>query len=280
MTTTASTSSLPNTAQPRVVVIPVAYGAEAGLAQGPRAVLEASRRIESFDDELGYEPFAVGVAAAAPLWDEPPFANTERAVGDTLDRGQFPIVLGGEHSLALGAVRAVWKRNQDLAVVQISAGLQLKETPENPYVRHSFAARVRDYGLPVVQVGARAATRSEVEKVTDASGVFWARHYRGATGSGRAWDIPDVLAAVPERPLYLSIDLGVLDPGVFPGSGTLEPGGLGWYPLIELVRQLFVSREVLACDLAEVVPIPGQPHSERLAARLLHKLVGYRFWRG
>lgn len=264
---------------PRAIVIPVQYGSEPGLAEGPKAILEASRRLESFDEELNCEPFSMGVGAYVPIWDEPPFGMTERGVGDALDRGQFPIVLGGDQSLALGAMRATWKRYSRLSVVQITACAHRREVPGDPYARYSLAARAGNLGLDFVQVGVRSLSRLEREQLRGDEPIFWARYYIGhGPEPDKAWDIPDVLTAVPEGPVYLSIDLSALDPSVLPASGTSEPGGLSWYPLLRLLRSLFTRFDVLACDLCELVP--GQIHSERLAARLLLKLLAYKFFTG
>jgi agmatinase len=261
---------------PRVAVIPVAYNPE--MAAGIQAVLDVSRTLESFDPELGYEPFSVGVLVISSVWDEAPFAITERAASHLLAQGCLPIVLGGHQISALGAIRAAWKRYPNLAVVQITAATHLRESPGDAYGPYALAARVHDFSLPVVQIGVRHANRSEVARLAGFSGqehqVFWAEDFLGhRPQSAQTWRIEDVIATLPQVPLYLSVDLSALESGIMPSNG--EPGGLGWYPLLELLRGCM--NRVVACNLCEFAAIPGVSLPERTTAQLLQKLLGYRF---
>ena len=77
--------------------------------------------------------------------------------------------------------------------------------------------------------------------------------------------------------VYLTIDLDALDPSILLGTGTPEPGGLGWYELLKYMRLLFAQREVVGFDIVELAPIPGHKASEFLAAKLYYKLLSYRF---
>lgn len=261
---------------PRVAVIPVTHSPEATV--GIQAVLDASRTLENFDPELGYEPFSVGVAVLPNLWDEPPFGITERAVANILTQECLPIVLGGDQILTLGAIRATWKRYPDLAVVQITASAHLREYPGDAYGRYALATRLHDFRLPVVQIGVRNANRSEMERIAafpdQEHRTFWMQNFLGhGTQSAQTWCAEDVIAALPQSPLYLSVDLSTLDAGMMPSNG--ESGGLGWYPLMEILRRCM--GRVVACDLCESQSIPGMSLPERTAARLLQKLIGYRF---
>ncbi|MBC7880174.1 MAG: arginase family protein [Anaerolineae bacterium] len=261
---------------PRVAVLPVAHSPE--MTVGIQAVLDASRCLDSFDPELGFEPFAVGVAVLPSLWDEAPFGNTERAVGNLLAQECLPIVLGGEQITSLGAIRAAWKRFPELVVVQITASTHLRESPGDAYGRHALAARIHDFSLPIVQIGVRNANRSEMERLAGFSGrehqVFWAQDFLGhGSPSAQTWRCDEVIAALPQSAIYLSVDFSALESGIMPSNG--EPGGLGWYPLLELLRGSM--GRVVACDLCEFVPLPGVNRPERTAARLLQKLVGYKF---
>jgi agmatinase len=262
--------------EPRVAVIPVAYSPE--MAVGIQAVLDVSRALESFDPELGYEPFSVGVLVLSSIWDEAPFAITERTTSSLLAQGCLPIVLGGHQISTLGAIRAAWKRHPNLAVVQITASTHLRESPGDAYGRYALAARIHDFALPTVQIGVRNANRSEMERLAGFSRqehqVFWAKDFLGhGSQSAQTWSVADVVAALPPVPLYLSVDLSALEAGIMPSNG--EPGGLGWYPVLEMLRGCM--NRVVACDLCEFAAVPGVSLPERTTARLLQKLIGYRF---
>lgn len=279
-------AGLPNSESDRqsakAVVIPVAFevNPNSGTAQGPRAILDASQKIEHFDAELCIDPCRIGIATTEYFWDEAPFAHTEKMVGEVLDAGKFPIVLGGEHPLTLGAVRACWKRHPDLAVVQIGACANLRDDQDDPHAHASTMARIKDYHLPVVQVGIRSLSSSEMKWLDSRAGeshqVFWAKDFVQHT-SGPSWDVADVVAAVPARPVYVTIGLDGLDPAILPATTTSEPGGLSWYALIKLMRALMTTHDVIACDLMGLAPIPGSHYSDFLAARLVYKLIGYKF---
>ncbi len=261
---------------PRVAVIPVADSPE--MAAGIQAVLEVSRTLESFDPELGYEPFSVGVLVLSSLWDEAPFAITERAASNLLMRECLPIVLGGNHISSLGAIRAAWKLYPNLAVVQITTATHLRESPEDAYGRYTLAARIHDFSVPIVQIGVSHANRSEMERLAGFSAhehqVFWAKDFADhGSPSAQTWRIDDVIAGLPQVPLYLSVDLSALHSGMMPSNGA--PDGLGWYPLMALLRGCM--HRVVACNLCEFASIPGASLPERTTARLLQKLIGYRF---
>jgi agmatinase len=91
---------------------------------------------------------------------------------------------------------------------------------------------------------------------------------------GRSWTAREVLATI-SGPVYLSLDLDGLDCSLLPATGTPEPGGLFWEETLDLLRVLFRERKVVAADLVELAPIPGQPSSDYLAARLATKILAY-----
>lgn len=268
----------------RAIVIPFPYEAttsyRGGTKDGPAAILSASAQVELYDDELDWSPYEVGIATMAPVWPsridyDTPLRQIEGATAEALAAGLFPIVLGGEHALSLGPVRAALARHPDLAVLQLDAHADLRQAyDDTPFSHASAMCRLVDLGVPLVQVGVRNISAEEMAwwREKQPSKIFWARDYcRGRH------TVAEVLAALGDRPVYLTIDLDGLDPAIMPGVGTPEPGGLGWYETLDLLRALFTHKQVVACDVVELAPIPGQNVSEFAAAKLIYKIIGYRF---
>ncbi|MEB3195789.1 MAG: agmatinase [Candidatus Sericytochromatia bacterium] len=268
----------------KVCVVPFPYEAttsyRGGTKDGPAALLMASAQVELYDDELDWSPYEVGIATTATLWPsrenyDAPMRQLEGVVDAALERGMFPIVLGGEHAITVGSVRAALKRWPDLAVLQIDAHADLRQAYEDtPHSHASAMARLVDLGVPLVQVGIRNISAEEMAwwREKQPSTIFWARDYcRGRQGPA------EVLAALGDRPVFLTIDLDGLDPAVIPGVGTPEPGGLGWWETLDLLRTLFRSKQVVGCDVVELAPIAGENVSEFAAAKLVYKLIGYKF---
>lgn len=268
----------------KVVVIPFPYESttsyRGGTKEGPQAILQASAQVELYDDELDWSPYEVGIATSQVLWPtRGDYASTlkqiEDATAEAYDRGLFPIVLGGEHAISYGPVKATKARYPDLAVLQIDAHADLRQSYEDtPYSHASAMARVVDLDVNLVQVGIRNISAEEMAWWREAkpSTIFWARDY--VTGKH---SVQEVLDALGDRPVYLTIDVDGIDPSVVPGTGTPEPGGLTWYQTLDLMRALFAHKNVVGCDVVELAPIGGENVSEFAVAKLIYKLIGYKF---
>ncbi|HEY9724085.1 MAG TPA: arginase family protein, partial [Oscillatoriaceae cyanobacterium] len=192
-----------NLEQAKAIVIPFPYEAttsyRGGTKEGPAAILTASAQVELYDDELDWSPYEVGVATAATVWPTresyaATMAQIESVTAAALDRGLFPIVLGGEHAISQGPVRATLAKYPDLAVLQIDAHADLRqEYEETPYSHASAMARLVDLGVPLVQVGVRNISKAEMDwwRETRPSTIFWARDY--CRGKHRLQDVIDAL---------------------------------------------------------------------------------------
>jgi agmatinase len=288
-------SSRPETA--RVVLLPAPYDAtttyRAGTRDGPRAILDASRELELYDLELDCEVAALGLHTAPAI--EPhlgdPAAMVARvgdAVRAVLAAGKLPIVLGGEHTLTAGAVAAAAGLWPDLALLYLDAHADVRGPYLGARYNHASALRLalEDGGLDArsaVAVGVRSMAAEEADyrrrtglRVVTADRVAGAR--RGGGGEdplARLW--AETLAALgpPGRPLYVSVDLDVFDPGVLPAVGTPEPGGLDWYEVTSLLRAAARRFRIVAADVVELAPAEGPVASAFTAAKLVYKLAGY-----
>lgn len=267
----------------KVVILPVPYESTTsyggGTAHGPRAILEASRYIELYDQELDAEPYEVGIATLPPLslsraGAEQAIAELRKAYDAVLDQGdhRFIIMLGGEHSITSAPVLA-WADRLDtrLSVLQIDAHTDLRPEYEGtPWSHASVMARCMDR-VDITAVGIRAMTREErdLERSRDNIHIFFADDIH----SGDGW-IDSVMNTLGDT-VYITFDVDGLDPSLIPSTGTPEPGGLTWYPTLKLLRRVFTERRVVAADIVELAPLPGLQAPDFLMAKLAYKMVGY-----
>jgi N1-aminopropylagmatine ureohydrolase len=193
--------------------------------------------------------------------------------------GRFVVTLTGEHTGALGAIRAHAKHYPNLCVVQIDAHGDLRQAyQDNPYSHASVMARVVDDGLPLVQVGIRSICPEEIERIhsSDRITTFFAAQILDPSGpyEGKSarW-IPDVVKAC-RGPVYLTFDCDGLDASLVPALGTPEPGGLGWYDTLNLITALANGPGILGMDISEIAPIEGFVAPQFCIARLIYRMLG------
>lgn len=275
---------LPSYADARAVVFPVPLDRTTsymtGTQNGPAAILRASRYVETYDEELGCEPCeAARIATIPPL--ETHEGTLEKVLGELhtgvlalLADGKFPVVLGGEHSLTAPCVAAAAKKCKNLSVLQIDAHADLREAYQgNPASHASVMRRVVEI-CPAVQVGLRAVSAEEVAAMPRLPvKVYWAKDIvRAETAAWVARVVDDLTENV-----YLTVDLDGFDPAYVPATGTPEPGGLDWYQVMALIRAVARRRRVVAMDVVELLPQPGDHASDFLAAKLVYKALGYIF---
>ncbi|MBI2886807.1 MAG: agmatinase [Chloroflexi bacterium] len=264
----------------RILVLPVPYDSttsyKTGAREGPQAILDASVNLELFDQELGRAPAAVGIHTlpeVAPVLSGPQ-AMVERLyqiAQDLLRQDRLLVMLGGEHLLAAAMVRAFVERYPHLTVLQFDAHGDLRDEYLESRYTHACTARRMVELCPLVQVGVRSLSAEEWAFLGSAPPVttFFAQE---APLSGAQLDRL-VAALGPE--VYVTFDLDALDPAIMPGVGNPEPGGLGWWETLRILRRVTQQRRVVGFDLVEYCPPEGTTASAFTAAKLAYKLMGY-----
>ncbi len=269
----------PDTARVTIIPAPLEYSVcyMKGTAHGPQAILNASSQMELYDEELDRCPIEVGVYTH-PLLDytgmdhAAALRKTGAAAREVLQRGQLPLTLGGEHSLSAPVIAAVHERYPDLTVVHIDAHGDLRNEYEGTPLSHAcIERRVVNMGIPLLEIGIRSFSPDEAAFMQTQPDVAIVWAYQMARGT----------ATIPWERLgkhtYVTIDLDAFDPGEMPAVGTPEPGGLSWYQVLDLFREICQRTTVVGMDVVELCPMPGQTRADYLAARLVYKLIGYRF---
>ncbi len=257
----------------------VSYGT--GTAGGPRAIIESSLQVETFDEETLVE------FADAPRLHTLPPVSTEGTLEECLTRilddvrplrGHFVLALGGEHSVTYGVVTGLVDDPAEVTVVQIDAHADLADELDGRRWSHgTVMRRLWEQGCSLVQIGIRSLTRSEFATAT--AGPRIVTYY--AHRLEEQW--PELLARLRrlEGKVYLTIDVDGLDPSIIPSTGTPQPGGLSWQQTLEIIRVLATQSkcDLIAADIVEFVPSPTPPGCDPTAARLAAKVLAY-WWRG
>jgi agmatinase len=263
----------------RVTVIPVPYDATTsyigGTSKGPAAIIDASAHMELYDEELGNETCRIGIHTMMPLpvKDEKPEAMlrmVSEAVARNLAPDKLPVIVGGEHSISPGAVRELVKQYPRLSVLQLDAHADLRDSYGGTPFSHACAGRRISELCPLVQAGIRSLSRDEADFRRSAPVVTFFDHQ---VKQGEAI-LEDVLRHLTDD-VYLTVDLDVLDPAIMPATGTPEPGGMSWHEITGLLRKLCLHKRVVAFDVVELSPQPGNVAPDFLAAKLMYRIMGY-----
>jgi len=261
----------------RAVVLPVPYdfttSYQGGTRQGPDAILAASRNMELWDEELGaiYRHGIHTLPSVEPAAEGPEAMvdRVDRAVSWIAEQSKLPVVLGGEHSLTTGAVRALARRIPDLSVLQIDAHADMRDRYlGSPYSHACVMRRIREL-VPASSVGIRSLSEEEAEHLRAHPAPMWSTRQFRALG-GR-WE-PILESLTPN--VFVTFDLDGLDPAFLPATGTPEPGGLDWYEAVDLLRAVSEKSRIVGFDILELAPLPGHVASDFLAARLTYRLIG------
>jgi agmatinase len=262
-----------------VVILPVPFDRTStwmkGSRRGPGALIDASRNLELYDIETDTQVYERGIHTARPVRSRRPEAMVKK-VHDRVSRyladGKFIVVLGGEHSVSIGAIAAHREQHPGMSVLHLDAHSDLRDIYGGSRYNHACVmARAREVVDTVVSVGIRSMDASERELLRD--GVFYARDCMESDEFVKK--VPEMLT---ER-VYVTVDLDVFDPGIMPSTGTPEPGGLGWYQVLQLLTSVVQMRLVIGFDVFELRPSRNKG-PDFLAAKLVYRLLSLIFERG
>jgi len=266
----------------KIVVAPVPYDAtssfKGGMREGPYAIIGNSRYIdELLEDEKGEkltglkttDIFTLDEVVVSRNSAKEAVEGVEQAIYEEIVKhGKIPLMLGGEHSITLGAVKALKKKYKDLSVLQFDAHTDLMNEYEGS--RHSHACvmrRILDLKIPVVQIGIRNMN-TEIEDYL-AKNPKQEKNIYFAPGLP---SIDEVLKGLTKN-VYLTFDLDAFDPSIMPSVGTPEPGGLLWHETISFIKEISQRVNIVGADVVELMPIPGLHAPDFLAAKLTYNII-------
>src|SRR5258708_18797623 len=276
-----TTPTTTNFEKARVVILPIPLDRTTsyvpGTRNGPHEILVASSHMELWDEETQTDVHSIGIYTLPEM--EFPFATMEevgreirRVASELVNRGKFPLVPGGEHSITPPVVAAVAAKHPGLSVLQIDAHADLREsfmgTPHN----HACAMRRTLEYARTTQVGIRSLSSEEAAAApTLPTEIFYDYNMR----QNADW-IERVVDSLSET-VYITIDVDGFDPAIMPATRTPEPGGLSWHEALALLRRVIERRTVVGCDIVELAPMGGNVAPNFLCAKLIYKILSYRF---
>ena len=261
----------------RYVLLPVPYDGTStfvkGADKGPQAILDASDSLELYDVQYQIEACNVGIHTDQHTYDlsspDKMVQSVYQRVKYFMEMQKFPILLGGEHSVSVGAIMAMHERYEDLTVLQIDAHADLRDEYHDSIYNHACVmCRAQDYAR-VVQVGIRNVCTEEMHNLVPEN-VFYAHDIYNT----EAW--MDKAVDRLTQNVYVTFDLDGLDPSILPATGTPLPGGLQWYPTLKFLDKVFRQRNVVGFDVVELCPQPDNKVSDVLAATLVYKMINMK----
>lgn len=263
----------------RFVILPIPYEAtssyKTGTKEGPQALINASKQVEFYDEELKTEPYREGICTLNEL--EPDVSNPQKMVEkiystakSLVDKKRTLIGLGGEHTISIGLVKAHKEKYRNLSVLQLDAHADLRESYQDSKYSHACVMKRINEFCDYVGVGIRNISKEEItfakkEKIK----IFYVRDIKDDPEF-----VDEILALLSEN-VYITFDLDFLDPSIMPAVGTPEPGGLGWYETLDFLKKVIQNKNVVGFDLVELSPLSGIIAPDFLAAKLLYKIIGY-----
>ena len=262
----------------KIVILPVAYDGTStyvkGADKGPSALLLASPNLEFYDIDTKTEVYKQGIYTENPLKGfnspETMVSEVEKKVAELIEKDKFVALIGGEHSVSIGSIYAHVNKHKNISVLQLDAHSDLRDSYHGSKNNHACVMSRAKEVATIAQIGIRSTDTSELKNV-NTKNTFYAKDIY----NNKNWRKKAISKL--KKKVYLTIDLDVFDPSLFPSTGTPEPGGLFWYDVIEFMQELFKTREVIGLDIVELCPSKQNKSSDFIAAKLLYTLLTYKF---
>jgi agmatinase len=261
-----------------IIILPVPYDETStwmrGADKGPEAILQASVNLEFYDVETSSEAHLAGINTVEPLFEkESPSKLVDSVYIKTLSLlsdNKFPVILGGNHTVSIGAIKAFSEYFDNLSVLQLDAHADLRPEYEGSVFNHACAmARAREFA-PIVQVGIRSMSAGEVSYIKR-DRIFYSHELY--------YDKSLYLKALDKLSdnVYITIDLDVFDPSIMPSTGTPEPGGPAYLEILHFMRDVINTKNVVGFDIVELCPSETNKSPDFIAAKIIYQLLSYKF---
>ncbi len=270
------------------VVLPVPFDNTAsfgaGAKDGPHAIICASRFLELYDHRNKNNPSKRGIFTTDEL--EPALGDSKQtvlrikdAVERVLDYGKKPIVLGGDHSVAIGCVQGIASKFEDVSVLCFDAHLDCwDELNGNKFSHACVGTQISDLTPSIskikineVIVGVRSAGANELDFCKKNSiEILYSEKIRK---DSLKKSIEQILKHLKKN-VYLTFDFDCLDPSIMPSTGTPEPEGLQFSTALQIIEEVAKKRRIVGADFCELSPNQNNKHADFLAAKLIYLTIG------
>src|SRR3990172_5787169 len=260
----------------RVAIVPVPFDLTtswiSGTCHGPKAIIEASGYMELYDIETASEIYLKGIFTYEEVTAQSSAELNNKVherVAKHIAAGKFVVTLGGEHSVAYGAAKAHIEKFPDLSILHLDAHTDRRDEFEDNKFSHACTLRrIAELNSDIVSVGIRSLDVSELQ-VLDKNRIFYAEDIF------HSMDWVEKVVKLLRTNVYITFDLDVFDPAIMPSTGTPEPGGLYWYPVLHLLKSVAEAKNIVGCDVVELSPTDNKA-PDFLAAKLIYKMLSYK----
>ena len=268
----------------KAVIIPfglektVSYGA--GTRNGPKEIIKASHQVELYDEDLKCEPFKkIGIKTLKPIKIKKDINKAINQIAEInnniLEKKLFPFTLGGEHSITPGCIKPFVKKFKQLTLLHFDAHADLRESYSGEKFSHASAIkRCIDFkNVSVVSFGIRNISAEEIpilNKNKKRINIYWAK-------DKKKWDLKKFKNLIKNKNVYITFDVDGFDSSIMPATGTPEPGGIFWEEALDIIKIACKNSKVVGADVNELAPIKGFNSYNFLVAKLVYKILSYKF---
>ena len=268
----------------KVIVVPfglektVSYGG--GTKNGPKEIIKASHQVELYDEELKCEPFKkIGIKTLKPFKIH---KNINKAINQIaeinkkiIENKLFPITLGGEHSITPGCIKPFIKKYKKITLLHFDAHADLRESYSGEKFSHASAIkRCLDHkNISVVSFGIRNISAEEIpilKKNKKRINIYWAK-------DKKKWNLKKFKKQIKSKFVYITFDVDGFDSSIMPATGTPEPGGILWDEALDIIKIACKNSKIIGADINELAPIKGFNSYNFLVAKLIYKILSYKF---
>lgn len=263
----------------KVIFLPIPYDKTStyskGADKGPKAIIEAYPNLEFYDIETNEDYYPKNIFIEKPIKEnkspESMVKSVEINAKNHLSNNKFVVGLGGEHSISAGLIYAHAKKYKNMTILQFDAHADLREEYHGSKNNHAcIMSRAKEVSK-IVQVGIRSVCEAEKDSFQK---VFFAHQIYEDEKKNVDW-IRHVVDSLSEN-VYVTIDLDVFDSSIMPSTGTPEPGGLNWYQITNVLKEVAKKRKIVGFDIVELLPKKDNPAPDFLAAKLIFKILIYK----
>ncbi len=261
-----------------IAILPVPYDGTStwikGADKGPDAIIEASENMELYDIETESEVYRKGIATLEPVSEasspESMASEVERRMDAILNDRKFPVLIGGEHSVSIGAFRAMKKHFENFSVLQLDAHSDMRDSYEGSGHNHACVMARAKESATVMQVGIRSSCTEENKNIERERIIYAHERIDSET-----W-MYEVSQKLNDN-VYVTIDLDVFDPSIMPSTGTPEPDGLQYREVVNLIQLINARHNIIGLDIVELCPNDNNKAPNFLAAKLIYQILSIKF---
>lgn len=264
--------------QSKTVLIPVPYDStqtwKKGSKKGPKAFLSAAEHMELYDIETNSEVYKKGIflvssVVNSSICTKKMIEKVYNATKKYLSKEKFITLIGGDHSISIGSIRAFGEKYTNLSILHMDAHTDLRPIYKGTPYNHACSMYEASKKHPLIQIGIRSMDIIE-KKYIQKGNIF----YMHEIYKNDLW-MQDAIHKLSKN-VFISIDIDVFDPSIAPSTGTPEPGGLSWYTTLKFLKKVFQKKSVIGFDIVELLPNKKESSTDFLAVKLYYKLLSYK----